>query len=458
MVFFIISRLLLLTLLLQETEENEEEDDSERFGEFCLRIPDDSRWTTPKPDPQPTPESTQTNQPIKQPRRKTLKLNTKRILPPDPFSFSQGFSGCRCTTENMKQPSETSEVIGSTRWFPTENCNSIEYIETLADGREVCVTPFSLLAYFNDLLSSWSKPAAGPTVETQKDKTENTQQRIDLTILPLLPGKFIVQQTHVMSTQNSKSIGFPLCRHCMTSFTISDQRIVQSLDVKMQPFPCDIHIEVNMTDGAVFCLDLINFEQDLQRWKISLPLEDDAASAPKNTAGCRCQEEAKKPLSETSPIASASIWPPSEGCSSTEFIEMLKDGREVCVAASSISAYLKTLPEKRLLGAKDPLLDPPRKPLPPLIVEPDPVSGQKMAQELPDRRGPIPSTVGNSCEVCQSPIKWTSIHPNAVQSLDMLVPSPGCPVIILIRLTDGTNFCAASSEPWFKALMEKLDI
>ncbi|GLD64079.1 uncharacterized protein AKAME5_001564200, partial [Lates japonicus] len=60
MVLFIVSKLLLTTLLFQPTEENREwkthttrkPDNSERFGEFCLRISDDSQWTSSKPPPQ----------------------------------------------------------------------------------------------------------------------------------------------------------------------------------------------------------------------------------------------------------------------------------------------------------------------------------------------------------------------------------------------------------------------
>ncbi|XP_022069189.2 uncharacterized protein LOC110964700 [Acanthochromis polyacanthus] len=511
MVFFIISRLLLLTLLLRGTEGNEEEDDSERFGEFCLRIPDDSRWTTPKPDPQPTRKSAQTNQPTKQTSRKPLKPNKETTLPPDPDTQDypevvtsdnggipimplnivprHGFSGCRCTTENMKQPSETSKVIRKTTWFPTESCNSAEDIETLADGREVCVRPFSLLTYVKDLLSHsyWSKPQADLPVETQKDKTtQSTQQWNGPGPEPPPPeSSFQLGSDVLRSDDHLVHIDYTLCTLCMPLLTISDQRTVQSLDVEMQPFPCLVHIEVNMKDGAVICLDLNNFEQELQYWKISLPLEDDADSTPKNVAGCRCQEEAKKPLNETSPIASASIWPPTEECSSTEFIETLKDGAKVCVAASNISAYLKTLPEKRLVGAKDPVQVDTSKHVPelsdrayvePELIPPGPPGWIPNVPELSDRRGShappvlIPNVpelsdrrgahgeVGKPCTICGFSIEGIVIGPKDVQSLEMLEPSPGCAAIIQIRLTDGMEFCATLSEPWFRDLMEKLDI
>ncbi|MED6232554.1 hypothetical protein ATANTOWER_032277, partial [Ataeniobius toweri] len=60
-------------------------------------------------------------------------------------------AGCRCYEKAKKRPAETLPVTRVRIWLSSENCSSAEFIETLSDGREVCVTPPSLVTYLDTL-------------------------------------------------------------------------------------------------------------------------------------------------------------------------------------------------------------------------------------------------------------------------------------------------------------------
>ncbi|XP_008284004.1 uncharacterized protein LOC103360121 [Stegastes partitus] len=483
MAFFIVSRLLLLTLLLKGTEGREwtpESDDSVHFGEFCLRISDDSHWTTSKPDPQPTPTSAQPNRPTEKAPKKPQKRIIKPVPLPEPSSIpddlpevvthdytdivrvpanllhEQPLSGCRCNEEKMKQPGETSRVVSLMKWYPSETCSSAEYIETLADGREVCVAPFNLFTYFHSLLSSLSKPDTlaipnqgySDDYNDYDDKVRNPPKATEIegkTVLYPSPPKEHASVNQLKAQSNHQSINPPACWACTSLITNLDQKVVQSLDVEMQPLPCPLYISIKLKDNLSLCFELLEFERGLHSLGIPLSLEDNSESTPTNIVdGCRCKEKAMKLPTESSPIKNARIWLSDERCSSTEFIETLMDGREVCVTASSISTYLQTLPQKQFLEPLD------RGQGMPISVQ----GGENFLKKVTETLHEQPYV----CLGCISTKKWTSIEQKDIQSLEFPEPSPGCPIIIRLRLTDETEFCADSSNSWFWDLMHKLDM
>ncbi|MEQ2233098.1 hypothetical protein ILYODFUR_018385 [Ilyodon furcidens] len=66
-------------------------------------------------------------------------------------------AGCHCYEKAKKHPAETLPVTTARIWLSSENCSSAEFIETLSDGREVCVTPSSLVTY----LDTWEEHHVG---------------------------------------------------------------------------------------------------------------------------------------------------------------------------------------------------------------------------------------------------------------------------------------------------------
>ncbi|XP_050923468.1 uncharacterized protein LOC108890196 isoform X2 [Lates calcarifer] len=598
MVLFIVSKLLLMTLLLQPTEANREwkthttrkPENSERFGEFCLRISDDSQWTSSKPGTQlPTKSAHPTKQPSHLPKQPTQLPKQPTHLPKQPTQLpkqptqlpkqptqlpkqpthlpkqstqlpqqptqlpkqpthlpkqstqlpqqptkpskqapklpkqatqpnrdsAQVFEqpttettyfddeltqpptqstqlpqqtthpdllnivtqdssdtvlpvmapivlpgqGCRCKKENIKQPAEPSTVMSVMIWLPTETCSSTEFIETMMDGTEVCVTSISLLEFIGEQnLSHSSNPAI--EVEQIEEPPITSPPPLDSTT-PQPTSETIPNEEKKENSgrglNNLKDRLAQICEWCNLRINMEDidPKAVQSLNVKMQPFLCPVLIYVNLEGDNVSCWGQPLLETLLEK------LEDHFGRALTNIVhGCRCQESEKKPPAEPSTVKSIRIWPPNERCSSSEFIETLMDGREVCVAASSLSAYLDFALHQQYV---------------PVIEEGPPSLSEVKTdtlhfdflreQHLPLRkreegalqRAEIQHVVV-VCMRCLPTENWNNIDSKDVQSLRMHVQSIGCPVLLHISLKNKEEFCVDSSQPWFGTLLDKLDI
>ncbi|KAM9718367.1 uncharacterized protein ACNS7B_021712 [Menidia menidia] len=163
MVLFIASKLLLVTLLLQTTEERkgQEEDtappyeNSVHYGKFCLRIQDDYGRASPEPKiKQPRPPnnptkltdggSTSSHLTTQLPTQKQQTVMETIQVAMAPLPINSMPVGCRCKTEDLKPPSENSNVVRREQLLPSQTCNSSEYLEHLKDGTTVCVTGFGV--------------------------------------------------------------------------------------------------------------------------------------------------------------------------------------------------------------------------------------------------------------------------------------------------------------------------
>ncbi|KAM4537251.1 uncharacterized protein PAE49_021604 isoform 1-T1 [Odontesthes bonariensis] len=503
---FIASRLLFVTLLLQATKESTESrehttprpDTSMHHREFCLRIPDDSHWTSSEPGTQlPTKSNRPTEQPTEPTNQGSSPLNLIPQLPkperPDQENYNpvvpkiapspvhgERFHGCRCKNKNkMKLPTETSEVIRQSKLYPSKTCASFEYIEFLADGREVCVPPFNSMPSLEDILSwfklgakpvtgpkgspglpigsAGSKGPAGSKVESllelpggqaRPPKDSGTKGSVGLpggqagdqnptTVLPkitqLAPPPFTLKEQ--LDELNSDSITDEgLCKTCdllMINLNDVDPKAVESLDVNIQSYSCPPLIYIYQKDKRKFCSNL-SLGRVLQKLEILEHREDSEDAARKAIVdGCRCKEREKRYPSETSRVKKISIWPPSEKCSSTEFIVTLEGGREVCTTAFNPPevqmSYDESL-EKKLL-----------------------------VELLFSNAGLQPDSVlqppALRC-VCRPPSSWNNIETKDVESINVEL-SPGCARFIYVTLKDKTEFCIDSFQPRFQDLLLK---
>ncbi|XP_041840791.1 uncharacterized protein LOC121639542 isoform X2 [Melanotaenia boesemani] len=256
MVLFVIGQMLFLTLLLHAAEENNEwrthstpkPDRSVRFGEFCLRIPDDYSQTSSKPNTKQT--QTQPSEPVKQetttpdhPKPEPIESMGKKrpspyitdsepaMFPPDHTDQSDG---CRCTDKNKKRPTETSQVRARVKWLPSETCSSTEYIEILEDGREVCVSKFSFLTYIDNLI--WS--LSGLAIEPGSAK------------LPIAK----ITETRDYLIDSSENVRTRCIPFISVSWDTFDPKTVQSMDVLMQAIPCPPHFCETLEDGRELCV------------------------------------------------------------------------------------------------------------------------------------------------------------------------------------------------------------
>nr|XP_020450659.1 uncharacterized protein LOC109957266 [Monopterus albus] len=384
---FIFSKLLLMTLLLQFSEENTERkthttakpDNSVRYGEFCLRISEDSLGTSSKPSTQlptksalPTQQPTQHKQPI-QPTKKSIPLLIQTTTePPHPDSQSvqpnseptptstqlpaqtdqpevvtqeqnnmmttaavleQVIPKCRCTMEDMKQPAETSPVSSLTIWFPSEMCNTIEIIGTLLDGREVCVTPGRFIALSRSVKHETKTLATSPApLDTTTELPITTQPSVK---------KTTEEMPRVLSDRSEDALS-DRCKPCesLTSLNDIDPAIVQVLIVEKQPSPCPVYLNVTLKNGRESCLVL----DPLDLKQMMMMLEDKFAWTRMNSKdGCRCRDREKKDPFEMLAHKTTFIWPPGEGCHSADIIEISVGSEDVCVAASSVLEYLTSL-------------------------------------------------------------------------------------------------------------------
>ncbi|XP_056156709.1 uncharacterized protein LOC130130877 [Lampris incognitus] len=107
-----------------------------RLGEFCLRIPQEPDWATYTPV---SPSSTQQHGPL---LAQHMFSNPGRVE-------EVKRRNCRCLRKKKKLPTETSPVIRTNIFFPGPKCNTTEIIETLENGRRVCVNASGLRTYFS---------------------------------------------------------------------------------------------------------------------------------------------------------------------------------------------------------------------------------------------------------------------------------------------------------------------
>ncbi|XP_071371053.1 mucin-2-like [Centroberyx affinis] len=289
---FTVTNLLLVTLLVQPTEALTEspvtEWDSnttpepvndERFREFCLQIPDESHWTSSEPVHQPTRRATeptsratepttQATQPERQATQSTPPQIVRRIdnvLQPLNFigfdpSTKKPKRGCRCKTLEMKLPTESSKVRKITARLPDKRCKMTEIIETLMDGREVCVNASSILSHLD---STFLRPPV-TTTETPTAPWDPTTELTTTTPPPVtetpdeegsgeLWVDFISHHSHVETKVVEESYS---CLGClMMNWDEIDRKSVASLDMTLPHVGCPVIIFVNLKDGKSMCVD-----------------------------------------------------------------------------------------------------------------------------------------------------------------------------------------------------------
>ncbi|XP_030018377.1 mucin-3B-like [Sphaeramia orbicularis] len=453
-------RNLLLILLLPlsdqnlETNTTAELDHSSRSIEFCLHVPGQSHWSSSKPD-KPTP--TKTVHPPTQPKPElepaqaswgSTKPVTSTAPPgqteeehttqqPEPITEPPPVieddiipmihhralyspERCHCDGKNMKLPTETSPVRSTEVRPPTENCRSPEFIEILQDGRQVCVTAHSFLTYFSELVRSQQKE---PTTTVPPPTTE-------------LP-------TTTQPAPIDIKGNVPQCEVCTSDLENITLEAVQSLLVRMNPFPCSTLIYVNLKDdNRSICVDLddVGFERLLENLGTLPSFPPD--KTPKTTVNkCRCRDTE---ITRLSSCQSAMIWFPNDTCNSTQYIETLMDGTEVCVTPPSLLDYFDSVRSRQTT-----------------LKTVDYVSSQRSLEVVHVLH--VSERIDVMCALLYCPpFDWTSIDSTDVESLQMEVNSFKCPSYLEVHLKqlDGRPdyFCVSTQELWFSDVLKKLDI
>ncbi|KAK2862661.1 hypothetical protein Q5P01_002194 [Channa striata] len=219
------------------------------------------------------------------------------------------------------------------------------------------------------------------------------------------------------------------CESCniTTDLDNVDIKDIHFLDVKMQSLECSLifylYTNVSLSDGNILCLD-----QDQQEFQTVLKkLEEKFYQTPENfTDGCHCKDQNMQPPVKASPGTSTRVWAPTETCNSTEFIQTLTNGSEVCVTALGLLEYIN-------------------------------VPRLKFVQQIPDEPQHAKSARFEevSCLSCHSIGLW-HMEPQNIKSLEMNVQSMFCPITIYVRLKTGEDLCMDSDQPRFMDLLEKL--
>ncbi|XP_054914499.1 uncharacterized protein LOC129378229 [Poeciliopsis prolifica] len=211
--------------------------------------------------------------------------------------------------------------------------------------------------------------------------------------------------------------------------------------------------------------------------------------------GCYCKEQNKKSSTETYQVSSLTIHYPSETCRSTEYIEILKDGRKVCVTSFSLLGhFLRTLsqpvPEQRSTESPEITSTTHQSTTAETSTPTQPqirIDGSFMhygpAGNLQDTRhdvkgsdflGPVKtmtaihpsgllvthlsvSAIEEPCIFCMDLVTWNNFDPKDVQLVELTMPSSKCPPFIIVILTDGRHICMNSSHPEFLQLLDKLE-
>ncbi|XP_014901692.1 uncharacterized protein LOC106955810 isoform X2 [Poecilia latipinna] len=210
--------------------------------------------------------------------------------------------------------------------------------------------------------------------------------------------------------------------------------------------------------------------------------------------GCYCKDQNKKLSTEIYRVSSLIIHYPSETCRSTEYIEILKDGRKVCVMQFSLVTHFlrflsKPVPEQR--STESPEISSTthqtttaetststhltiRTDGPPLLSDsymhygPDGPKGVGVIVKIPkpqpnflmDSSGPRFEGPTETCVTCIHFVMWNNFDLKDVQLVDVNFLSSNCPALILlsVSLTDGRHICMDSLHPEFQQFLEKLEI
>ncbi|KAM7366009.1 hypothetical protein PAMP_015481 [Pampus punctatissimus] len=370
----------------------------------------------------------------------------------------------------MKQPNETSSVSNIMIRLSNENCHSVEIIETLMNNKIVCVTKTYASSYIKGVLGfgSQPKPITGSDYEDEPDKRPLNMFPALLDTVTELPTSTLKETTQnsleEMNLSNMEETedkdpslvtesfswvySCEFCNITRDSDNI-DPESVQSLNVKMQLFPCPAHIYVNLKDGKDFCFysKEREFMEILEKLENPPPNDDNSNHTQKNiTDGCRCQDNKKMVKSDES-VKSTMIWLMNERCSSTEYIETLENGTEVCVTAPSISLYLgvysvisSDVESQRQSGRA-------------MVVEP--IHDVDIAKAVIKEAS---SNVNSGVDFCMECIDHNrgTIDPKDVESVQMKMQSSNCPVpfILDVNLKNKTALCVNSVwQPWFSEVL-----
>ncbi|XP_014841439.1 PREDICTED: uncharacterized protein LOC106917172 [Poecilia mexicana] len=209
--------------------------------------------------------------------------------------------------------------------------------------------------------------------------------------------------------------------------------------------------------------------------------------------GCYCKDQNKKLSTEIYRVSSLIIHYPSETCRSTEYIEILKDGRKVCVMQFSLVTHFlrflsKPVPEQR--STESPEISSTthqtttaetststhltiRTDGPPLLSDsymhngPDGPKGVGVNVKIHIEESHLMDSSGSrfkdpteTCVTCIHLVTWNNFDLKDVQLVDVNFLSSKCPALILlsVSLTDGRHICMDSTHPEFQQLLEKLEI
>lgn len=181
----VVTGVLLVILLFHPPAAQMESPDTDveavRFEEFCLKISDDSHCTTAEPEPRQTvtnkeaAESTQLA--MSSPSDDKEDINSTLQMAVNSSSLVANFmgippghgelgpierEGCRCKTWQEHTTDRSLVRSIDFRFSATDVCNSTEIIETLADGRKVCV---------NTSLTRYLAPLFGPSTDPDWEGT-----------------------------------------------------------------------------------------------------------------------------------------------------------------------------------------------------------------------------------------------------------------------------------------------
>ncbi|KAK2900215.1 uncharacterized protein [Channa argus] len=462
---FIVS--LLMTLLLQLSDGNPERkqyttrksDDSVPFGEFCLHVSDNSQWTSSTSGTQqPTKSANTGKEPTQHPKHRGIvqlkqanrgssqqpattsrQSLTQPTLPyvevpeiDSAFMFPVGappvhelVNDCHCNMENMKDPAETSSVRSTTIVWPTKICNSMKVIEMLENGREVCVNPPSISEYIaNRVLRPFVTTAAplDPTTE-----------------LPTTTQPSVPETTQSNESFEEKETVFESCESCSVTTDLDNVDIndIEFLDVKRQSFMCSLLIylysNVSLNDGNGLCLD-----QDQQGfWTMVKKLEERFyQTREKITDGCHCEEQNMQAAVRASEFTSTRVRAPTETCNTTEFIQTLMNGSEVCVNPLSLSEYIDV---PRIIQLSELLPD---------------VQFGRVAESL--HHITEYRVVHHVCPLCAALEDWKDLDPNDVESMSIEVLPLPCPILISVKLKTEGGVCVSSDQPNFSTFIKKM--
>ncbi|XP_064796830.1 uncharacterized protein LOC135516434 isoform X2 [Oncorhynchus masou masou] len=283
--------------------------------EFCLKISDDSHCTTAEPEPRQTvtnKESAESTQLARSsPSNDKEDINSTRQPAVNSSSLVANFmgippghrelgpierEGCRCKTW-QEHTTDRSLVRSIDFRFPaTDVCNSTEIIETLVDGRKVCV---------NTSLTRHLAPLFGPS--TDPDWEGTTTPSPNTSAVSSSPTTQTAEQMSMTPPRELRDFSLDFF------FGISEER-------QVPPAPP----------------------------ALPAPLEDPAPPGPSGPNGSKGRFEQQRPVLQRCMciekearrigrlISKIQLNPPSSSCNVVEIIATLKmSGQEVCLDVTS---------------------------------------------------------------------------------------------------------------------------